>query len=317
MKGKTYLAFLEALRSLGYTVEARVLNAADYGDPTSRKRLFILAKKNGPVVFPEPSHGNNSEKNIFSEVRKPWLTARGVIDWNVKGKSIFGRKKPLSLNTIRRITKGLEKYSGLPYLVTLYGKSNATGIDQPMPTITAKGEHIGICEPFLVEYHGSNRTGGERVRSVNEPLPTVDTSNRLGLCEPFIVAVNHGKDDNRSYSMDMPMPTITSVDAWGLVQPFLVKYYGKGGVASVDEPLDTITAKDRFGLVIPVADGYVEVDILYRMLLPHELAAAMSFPSDYKFFGNRGDQVKQIGNAVPGETAKALVMALIGAGRNE
>jgi DNA (cytosine-5)-methyltransferase 1 len=108
------------------------------------------------------------------------------------------------------------------------------------------------------------------------------------------------------------MPTVTSVDAWGLVEPYLVRYNGNGSPMSVDDPLATITAKDRFGLVIPTADGEAIIDIRFRMLQPHELAAAMSFPSGYQFSGNREQRVKQIGNAVPVRTAQALCESLIG-----
>lgn len=304
LRGKTFLAFVESLRSLGYNVDYRVLNAADYGDPTTRKRLFIMASRDNAVCWPEPSHGKVSQ-DMFGK-RKPWRSARDIIDWDLPSESIFSRKTPLKPNTMRRIMKGLEKFSGLP---------------------------------FIVQYHGGDHADN-RSYPVSEPIPTVDTSNRYAVCQPYIVALNHGSDENRSYSLSNPFPTVTSVDAWGLVEPYLVKmygssdaasidaplptvtaqgqhlylaepfivsYYGTGGPKSIDEPLDTVTSKDRFGLVLPLKDGsQVCVDIRFRMLQPQELAAAMSFPKSYKFSGKRGDQVKQIGNAVPGNTAKAL-----------
>lgn len=279
LKGKTFLSFLEALRSLGYNVDYRVLNAADYGDPTTRKRLFILARREKTVVWPEPTHAKTGSKDMFGGSRQPWKAAREIIDWSLPGESIFSRKKPLAANTMRRIAKGLRKF---------------------------------CANPFLVEYHSATSEGGDRVQSVDSPLPTVDTSNRFALAEPFIFAMNHGKDDNRSYSLGDPMPTVTSVDAWGLAQPYLVKYNGTGTAMSVEEPLDTVTAKDRFGLVIPLSDGgEMIVDIKFRMLQPHELAAAMSFPPGYQFAGSRDQKVRQIGNAVPGEMSQALCLALI------
>jgi DNA (cytosine-5)-methyltransferase 1 len=349
LKGKTYLAFLEALRSLGYNVDARVINTANYGDPTTRNRLFIMARRENPVVWPEPTHSKDGGGFGFLAKTSRWKPACDIIDWTIPGESIFTRKKPLSPNTLRRIEAGLKKYCGLPFilgqqscaaprtvdepvptvagagaislvepfLIMLNGTkesvlgATAKSIDDPVPTITSV-RHIGLVEPFLVEYHGSSYPGGERTHSIHDPMPTVATSNQFGLCEPFIVALNHGKDVSRTYPISEPMKAITSVDAWGLVEPFIVKYNSTGGPASINDPLDTVTAKDRFGLVVPLSDGKEALlDIRFRMLQPHELAAAMSFPKDYQFSGNREQKVKQIGNAVPVNTAAALCKALL------
>jgi DNA (cytosine-5)-methyltransferase 1 len=343
LKGKTYLSFLDQLRSLDYIVDERIVTCADYGDATTRQRLFIMARRGGkPVVWPDPTHAKQGAVDLFGLDRQPWRPAREIIDWTVKGQSIFKRKIPLKPNTIRRILKGLQKYSGLPFvlgqqsaaaprltddplptvagagaisfiepfLLKFYGTNDAAPVDEPLPTVTANGQHLGLCEPFLVEYHGSSYPGGERVRSVNEPMPAVATNNQFALCEPVLVTVNHGKDDSRTYSLEGPMPTITSVDAWGVAQPFLISYYGTGQAESIEEPLDTVTTKDRFGLVIPLVNGYAVVDILFRMLQPHELAAAHSLP-DYVIKGNREEKVKQIGNSVPRRTAKALCYSLL------
>ncbi|MBA4363067.1 MAG: hypothetical protein C0411_20395 [Pseudomonas sp.] len=128
-------------------------------------------------------------------------------------------------------------------------------------------------------------------------------------------------DRTRTYSLpsrccaEKPFPTVISVDAWGLAEPFLVEYYGTGGAQSVNEPLATQTTKDRLGLAQPLvfeAGGHrYLLDIRFRMLQPHELAATMSFPKDYCFAGNREEKVKQIGNAVPVLTAAALCEALL------
>ncbi len=332
-KGKIYLSFLDQLKSLGYNVDARVLCCADYGDATTRKRLFIQARRDKAVIWPEATHARKDQQDLFGD-RLPWRAAREIIDWSLKGSSIFTRKKPLKPNTMRRIIKGLQKYSGLPfvvgiegkevgsethptagqiepYIVKFYGTNNAASIDEPLPTVTAVGQHFAVCQPYLVEYHGSNRSGGERVRSLEEPMPAVATSNQFALCEPYLVTCNHGDAPNRSYAIDQPMPTVTSVDAWGIAQPFLVSYYGNGQPQSVDDPLDTVTSSDRFGLVVPLVDGYAVVDILFRMLQPHELAGAQSFPVGYDFAGNREEKVKQIGNAVPRLTGKALCKTIL------
>lgn len=350
LKGKTFLAFIEGLKSLGYNVDWRVINTADYGDPTTRKRLFVMARREKPVVWPVATFSKNGGVDMLRNTMK-WRAAREIIDWSLKGESIFSRKKPLSENTMKRIAAGLKKFSGLPFIVgqqsgnaprsvndplmTITTTSRGIGIaepfliqlngtkpnqingstsksiEDPVPTLTGCN-HIGLVEPFLVQYHGSSYEGGERVRSVDQPMPTVATNNQLALVEPFILAVNHGKDKSRTYDIGKPMPTVTGVDAWGLIEPFLVQYYGNGKAQSVDDPLATITARDRFGLVIPTADGEAVIDIRFRMLQPHELARAMSFPDGYQFSGNREQRVKQIGNAVPVRTAQALCESLIG-----
>ena len=130
-KGETYFAFLNALRALGYTVEDRILNAADYGDPTSRERLFIrarLGKK--PIIWPEPTHAPkgkaspDSNGHLFemAHTRQPHRTAREIIDWNLPGESIFTRKRPLKPNTLKRIFRGLEKFAGIPFIVPNFGE---------------------------------------------------------------------------------------------------------------------------------------------------------------------------------------------------
>ena len=280
-KGKDFLIFLRDIESLGYTVDYRILNAANYGDPTTRERLFIMARKHKAIQWPEPTHCKPGQEGLFGTC-ETWRPARDIIDWTIESQSIFDRKKPLVENTMKRIMAGIKKFSG------------STG------------------EPFLTEYHGSSYEGGERLADLDQPMPTIATSNQYGLVEPFVVALNHGKDARRSYSMDAPTPTITSVDAWGYIEPMLINYNGTGHAHSLDEPVPTITSKDRFGIVIPLKDGgEALMDIKFRMLQPHELAKAMSFPDGYKFAGNRRERVKQIGNAVACKTAESLVWSLL------
>ncbi|MFH1741193.1 MAG: DNA cytosine methyltransferase, partial [bacterium] len=141
-KGETYHAFLNSLRSLGYRVEDKVLNAANYGDPTTRERLFIIALKgNRHVHWPEPTHTETGENTLFGKTKK-WRTARDIIEWDRESRSIFTRKRPLSPNTMRRIFAGLEKFSGLPFLAMLYGTNDARSVDRPAPTVTGGGGHM-------------------------------------------------------------------------------------------------------------------------------------------------------------------------------
>ena len=346
-RGETFQTFLEALRSLGYRVDWRVLNAADFGDATTRERLFVQAVRGRrPLRWPEPTHGKDQRPVLFSG-RLPWNPASNVIDWQIRGNSIFGRKRPLSDNTLKRIEAGLRKFGGAnaePFLLLLRGTDRYTrSIDQPVPTIAASGNHVGLCEPFLMH---CTHNGGDRVQSVDRPVPTITTAKRgeqaivqpfivpqfsengprsvdlpvptitttsrgIGLCEPFIVnAANQGGDERRCHSINSPLPTVTTIKRHALVEPFLVPYYGACHEAdSIREPIRTVTTKDRLGIAVP--NGHPKLDILFRMLQPHELAAAMSFPRDYQFAGNRGDIVKQIGNAVPVGISRELCTAVL------
>jgi DNA (cytosine-5)-methyltransferase 1 len=310
-RGRFFLTYINAFRERGYKLEHRILCAADYGAPTTRERLFIQARKDGKsIVWPDPTHSRDGDYGRLFGTRERRVPAREIIDWSNRGESIFTRKKPLQPTTLARIEKGLRRFALRPFLTTYHGSSYPGGervrsVDDPMPTMGTSNQ-FGLCEPFIVKYYA---TGG--AQSVDDPLDTVTTRDRFGLCQPYIVAVNHGDADNRSYSVDRPFPTVTSVDAWGICQPFLVNFYGRSTVQGVDNPVGTITGKDHFGLCVPVDDGYAIIDILFRMLTPRELAAAMSFPRDYIWCGNRSDTVKMAGNSVPPILAESIIYEMI------
>ena len=306
MKGSTYTAFCTALESLGYKVDSRVLCAADYGDPTTRKRLFLQAVRGrNKIAWPEATHVENPDNDMFAQEK--WVPAKDIIDWDVKGKSIFNRKKPLADNTLKRIEAGIKKYWGNlaePFLVILRGTSSTNDVNKPLSTVSCSGAHQMLIEPFLSSFHGGSP---ERNYDVNNPIPTLDCSNRFSLIEPMILG-QHSCSSARSISKS-PVPTVCGTGSISLITPFLMKYYGTGeNVHSITKPVDTITTKDRFAVI----DGNTyTLDIRFRMLMPHELAGAQGFPKDYWFSGNRQDQVKQIGNAVPCNLAKSLCMAAL------
>ena len=306
-KGKTFKAFISSLRSLGYSVDCKILTAADYGDPTTRRRLFIQAVKGRKrILWPQITHMDGSE-NLMGY--QPWRPARDIIDWSIPGTSIFDRKKPLADATIRRIAAGIEKYwkdYAKPFLAVLYGSNDARSIDLPLPSVTTSGAHHAIVEPFLTRFHGGE--GSERRNhAITDPLPTLDTSNRYGLVEPLLVDFTHS---NKPYQVSEPLRTITTKCHFGLLEPLLVEYYGNGGAEPVSLPVKTITTKDRFALLEPSAK--CGLDIRFRMLKNHELKKAQGFPDDYEITGNATEQTKQIGNAVPVNTANALALAAMG-----
>jgi DNA (cytosine-5)-methyltransferase 1 len=310
-KGETFDAFINALRSLNYRVEWRILNAANYGDPTTRERLFIQARKGRkPITWPVETHSPDGGATLFGTTEK-WRPAREIIDWSIAGKSIFGRKRPLKPNTLARIAAGIERFWGdmaRPFLVMLNGggrkgPGGVRTLDEPLPVVTAGGNHFGLCEPFLLQQQSNGAP-----RRVSNPVPTIATAGKISLIQPFILP-QFG--EARARSIDRPLGTITTTSRGvGLVAPFVVKYNSTGGARSIADPLDTVTTRDRFGLVAPQCGAYL--DILFRMLQPHELAAAMGFDSDYQFCGSREDMVKQIGNAWPNHLAEALCSEIIG-----
>ena len=226
-KGRTFYAWVETLRALGYTVDWRELCAADYGDPTTRTRLFVQAVRAGRrIVWPEPTHV--PELDMFG---KPvWRSAASaVIDWTIPTPLIADRKRPLAPKTMARIREGLRRYGG----------------------------------------------------------------------GPFVVAMEHG---GRTVDAAAPLPTVTC--AKGGAFAIVVEYYGNGQARPVTEPLPTVTCNDRFALV-----EVNESRIGFRMLQPHELAAAQGFPKGYQFTGTKTEQVRQIGNAVPCGFSRALIAA--------
>lgn len=341
-KGETFAAFVSGLRSLGYRVDWKILNAADYGDATTRNRLFVQARRgNRPIAWPEPTHSASGDATLFG-ARRRWRPAREVIDWSVKGTSIFGRKKPLAPKTLARIAEGLRRFGGEsaePFLIALTHGGRLRSIDDPLPTVTGahRGElglvepfvigqqsgavarsvgeplptiatsgAVALVEPFLVPFYGERAGQPPRTHAVSEPVPTIPASAaKFGLVEPFVVPMNR---DDAPHSVDRPLRTITATSAdLALVEPFLVSFYGNGSPSPISSPVPTVTTKDRFGLVEQYG-----VDIRFRMLQPHELAAAMGFPAEYQFSGNREARVRQIGNAVPVNLAKALCSALLG-----
>ncbi len=335
-KGETFRAWVQAIQSLGYQVDWKVLNSADFGAATTRRRLFVRAQRGrGPIAWPHSTHAKVPD--LLTPTR--WRAASEIIDWSIPGTSIFSRKKPLAPATLARIEAGLKKFGGAnaePFLVILRQHQAGMSVKAPVPTITTSGAHIGLCQPFaigqqsdaaprlidqplptiatagaisLVQPFMVTAAFGEgtdrRVQSLGGPVPALTGSNQQAIVQPLIMPLNHGAKDFRAHDPSSPMPTITGVDAWGQVQPLLVEYYGNGEARPVNVPCPTVVTRDRFGLV---EFGY---DILFRMLQPHELAAAMGFPREYQFAGTRDERVKQIGNAVEVNQARALISAAL------
>lgn len=260
-KGETFRAFIAALQSLGYRVEWKLLNAADYGAATTRQRLFIQARRGRrAITWPTPTHSKTGGRTLFGRTKR-WRAAREIIDWSIPGNSIFTRKRPLSPATIARIIAGLEKFGGpelQPFLVILRNNQDAMSIDRTVPAITTSGAHIGLAQPFITAFRGSHKgktDGSRRNHSIDEPLRTMDTSYRFGIVEPFILA--HRQFDEQCVdSIERPLRTITASGGGDFAvvepKPFLVPQFGDSKPKSIDEPVGAITTTSRgIGLAQP------------------------------------------------------------------
>ena len=321
--GKFFDLWIKEIKASGYKVDMQMMNAADYGAVTSRKRLIIQAvrKSSGEkIIWPEPTHSRVPD--LFGCA--PWRSASEIIDWTIPGKSIFGRKKPLCDNTMRRIESGIKKYWGEwaePFLVVLRGTkdrqiaSSAIPISAPLPTITAGGEHIALINPIWIDLAHTKNDGVNGV--VNEPLNTITCSHGThALIQPMFIP-QHGGGTVKPCAE--PLSTIATTGSIGLVSPFIVEYYGTGDTNNpFENPLSTITTHDRFGLIagqiLTLPDGrQYKLDITHRMLTAKELAAATGFPEGYRFAGDDTDAKKQIGNAVCPAVTAALYRAFLAA----
>lgn len=276
-RGREFRAFVNALQRLGYAVQWRELRACDYGAPTSRKRLFLVARRDGqPIVWPTPTHGPGRPQ--------PWRTAAQCIDWSLPCPSIFNRPRPLADATLRRVAEGLRRFV------------------------------IEAAEPFIVRIGHTGHGDAGKVRGVHEPLSTITSKAEHCLVSAFLAKHYTGVVGS---DLRMPIGTVTSVDHHSLVAAFLVKFYGSGGQwAGLDEPMHTLPTKDRMGLVTVAGEQYRIVDIGLRMLQPRELARAQGFAESYLLdaphLGRslpKHAQVRMIGNSVCPPMAEALVRA--------
>lgn len=248
-KGFTFRRWWRQLQNLGYALDMWVLRGCDYGAPTTRERLFILARRDGlPIVRPKPTHGAGRER--------PWRTAADCIDWSIPCPSIFARKRPLAENTIRRIFEGIRRYvvdCAEPFIVPVNHsdpKGNRVhGVDEPLRTITAsrRGD-FAVSVPVIVRI-GQTGGNGAYAKDVRDPLTTVTTKAEHLLVEPLLVRAAHGEREGqapRARSVQLPLPTIVTTDNGAqLVAPVLTKHYGGHPPSrshNVDRPLDTVVA---------------------------------------------------------------------------
>ena len=268
-RGRTFKAWVRSLKQLGYNVEWRELRACDYGAPTIRKRLFVIARCDGqPIVWPAKTHGPGL---------KAFRSAASCIDWTLPMCSIFATKeeakawaeahgvaspiRPLAENTMRRIARGVHKFvldnpkpyfAPVPFFTTVaHGEGSEGGqrwgsgirdAADPITTLTCKGE-TALVSAFSVPRYGERPGQEPRARSIEEPAPVVVPGGNGGTLVSAHLGIYYGECD-RAASLDEPLRTQGVANRFGLVASFLTQnnggFHGENNGKSVEDPLTTI-----------------------------------------------------------------------------
>ena len=250
--GEYFEAWVRALRSLGYDLEWQFINAADYGEATSRKRFFLQARNDGnPIVWPEPTHSQNGEEGLFGKLPK-WRGAKEIIDWNNNGRSLLDDPKyvrnPLSINTRRRIARGLQKFGGpLAYLYIRL-------LNLPPEEEREYEKKLDNNKPFILNRNGEN--GSDRIHDISEPCPTATGRGAGYLVIPAgetppntnqrLVGAN--RNHNTPKDTEEPIPTVTTAPGGGIYMvetesiPFMLGQQSGGAPRDTAKPVPTIVA---------------------------------------------------------------------------
>jgi DNA (cytosine-5)-methyltransferase 1 len=273
-RSQNWRHFIGGLRALGYEVEWRTLPACDFGAPTTRKRLYLIARRDGqPIVWPTPTHARKPARG-----QKRFASAASCIDWSDLGKSIFNRPRPLADNTMKRIAKGIDKFvinAAQPFIVPIanYGTGEVVQpISEPLRTITAwpKGGSFAVASPCLVQLaHGQGKPGGVQrwgigSRDIEEPLNTITASSGMAVATAYMAQMNGGFYEGAGRAADDPLSTITGrgTQQQIVTAHLMVQRRNQNG-ADVTAPLHTITAgANHHGLVHCTLSQQVEESAL-------------------------------------------------------
>lgn len=259
-KGREFRSFVNALKRLGYHVEWRELRACDYGAPTIRKRLFLVARRDGrSIVWPQPTHGDPKSEAVKTGRLKPWRTAAEIIDWSLPCPSIFERKRPLAENTMRRIARGIQRFvidNPKPFIVKcnhtttrgVYDCFRGQSVDEPLQTIT-QTPGFALVSPTMVEAGAAflDRQFGKSVgHQADTPLGTVTAGGggKTNLVTAFLAQYHTETAGSavRGQALDAPLLTQDTSNRYALVTSHMVKMYGTNIGHRTDEPLHTVTA---------------------------------------------------------------------------
>lgn len=299
--GQTFRKWKQQLLDLGYVVEHRELVAADYGAPTTRKRFVLVARCDGrPIIWPEKTHAPANSPEVRSGKLLPWRSAAEIIDWSIPSYSVFATKqeikeqygvkavRPLAENTMRRIIRGVDKFtikSGKPFLVECNhsGDGHIHSADKPLGTITQKYT-MGVCDAIVAPVTVTNTSnsvgspasepvhtvttagnqilasanlmaigqtgGGDRIRGADEPVHTTVSKQESCVVAANLIQYHTEQTENvRANSMGTPLPTVDTSNRYGLASVNLVEYYGNGQPLDISEPMHTVTSHDREAVV--------------------------------------------------------------------
>ncbi|MFM5558342.1 DNA cytosine methyltransferase [Aeromonas rivipollensis] len=272
-KGRTFNSFINALRRQGYKVEWRELRACDYGTPTIRKRLFLIARRDGaPIMWPKPTHGDPASTEVKSGKLLPWRTAADIIDWSIPCPSIFLTqeeakaqglkvKRPLAEATMRRIAKGVERFvidAAEPFIVkcnhtsnrTVYDAFRGQGLHEPLQTVTAAPGFALVqpqLAPFITEHANASH---QRNMPADEPLRTICAEVKGGHFALVAPVIARQFGNSVGQSVEDPLGTVMAkADKSQLVTAFLAKHYTGVVGAELTQPLPTVTTVDHNALV--------------------------------------------------------------------
>ena len=258
-RGKTWLRFVALLEAMGYVVEWKVIRACDFGAPTSRERLFMIARCDGqPIVWPEPTHAKLPTKG-----QQKWKTAADCIDFSDLGKSIFGRKKDLAPATLRRVAKGMKKFvidNPAPFIVPIANWSGEAvqSAHEPLRTVTSypKGGAFSVVSPVMVTAaHGEGKPGGvqrwgDGSKAVEDPLGTVTASGGHSVAMATLIQTGYGErtgQQPRVPGVDQPLGTVVAGGVkHALAAAHLVKFRFDDAGKPLEEPLPTITSGGNY-----------------------------------------------------------------------
>ena len=249
-KGDCFRAWIAAIEARNYLVEWRILNCANYGDATTRRRFFLQAVRKGcgKIVWPEPEFAEDPQPTLFGHPLKKWRGIRECLDLTDTGKSIFNRKRPLAKNTLRRVFVGLRKYCGLDFQMDFLGAdgeddSRVRPTSAPLATQPAGGNRTALVRSFIVRFtrHGD-------AESIDTPLSTITAgAQKHALASAFIVRNNRG-----CFAEDADKP-LSSQQAHtvhhAVCQPIVVDHFKNGEARPADEPVGSQTTHDRFSIL--------------------------------------------------------------------
>ena len=270
--GQTFQKWKSQLTGLGYQIDHRELVMADYGAPTTRKRFCLIARCDGkPIVWPERTHAPRDSEEVKRGVLKPWRSAAEVIDWSIPAYSIFDSKhaikrkygvnavRPLADNTMRRVIRGVDKFtirSGRPFLMPIgYGERKGQSphvhdLDDPLPSVVSTAKQ-SLCAPIMCQV---NHSGGDRSQNVRDTMPTITAKHGYGISESVLAPItltNTGASVGGSVSE--PVHTVrTGGGGQILAAANLIQYHTEQNenvrANGLHEPLPTADASNRYAL---------------------------------------------------------------------